>query len=177
MNNEKAFTLIELLVVVLIIGILAAVALPQYNKAVAKSRAVEIVSFAHSLLQATDLYLLEHGFPSGESYVVLYGKNVHSPLDIDLANYVNCFPGYSPNPGCVSISGKWYVSFGCYSDICSGLIDGLAYDPHDPEVPSTTWEIGFEKEPGDSLWNVYCTDGGTEEGTALCAYLNEHPLY
>ena len=74
-NKNAGFTLIELLVVVLIIGILAAVALPQYQQAVDKARFTQVILQVEGLIKAEELYHLA----TGET--VIRGTEV---LDIDV---------------------------------------------------------------------------------------------
>jgi prepilin-type N-terminal cleavage/methylation domain-containing protein len=58
MKNNKGFTLIELLVVVLIIGILAAIAVPKYQIAVEKSIMQEAILNLKAIAQANDRFFL-----------------------------------------------------------------------------------------------------------------------
>ena len=74
----KGFTLIELLVVVLIIGILASVALPQYTKAVEKSRQSEAWTTMKSINDAVKIYQMEKG---SESEIPAFGD-----LSIEFVN-------------------------------------------------------------------------------------------
>lgn len=58
---RKGFTLIELLVVVLIMGILASVAMPQYFKSVEKSRSAEGIEVLKSIADAQERYYMKTG--------------------------------------------------------------------------------------------------------------------
>ena len=81
-SNKQAFTLIELLVVVLIIGILAAVAVPQYQKAVDRAKAAEGVQLISSLQKAMEVWMLAN--PDITDTNDMLGENASYRLGIDL---------------------------------------------------------------------------------------------
>lgn len=60
-RNNKGFTLLELLVVVLIIGILSAIALPQYKLVVEKSRMTEAITILRAIANAQDRFFMVNG--------------------------------------------------------------------------------------------------------------------
>ena len=146
--NKQAFTLIELLVVVLIIGILAGVAVPQYQKAVVKSRAGSMLALAASIAAANEVYYLANGQYAGQI----------RELDINVPNQ------------CISLDSDGYESdtegesFSCgkywYLDNCARCNTmNLSYCPD----KNTSWEEcsrnrefrlswGLKKSPNPGTW-------------------------
>ena len=150
---KQGFTLIELLVVVLIIGVLAAVALPQYQKAVEKSRLSEALTMVSTIQRATDLYILENGEVPGGQLLGSQGNAVNR-LDIGIEDVLDCqsHHQYTHADGCVS-NYFLYDAF-CSSNVCT--IRAYRYKKPDFSDMRSLYRIDSYRDT-EGNWSTVCT--------------------
>ncbi|KYC59371.1 prepilin-type N-terminal cleavage/methylation domain-containing protein [Heyndrickxia coagulans] len=84
LKNQKGFTLIELLAVIVILGIIAAIAIPAIANVIKNSRFNAIKSDAIQVISAAKLYAADNGVKSGDTIqhddLAKYVDDKHSKL-------------------------------------------------------------------------------------------------
>ena len=157
------FTLIELLVVVLIIGILAAIALPQYKKSVEKARMAEAVVIVHKIAEMHQLYYMING-----TYLK---ANEMDKLDITV-------PGEKITTGDVGriLTDYFLYSPNACSNTCSTEDPWLAYawriKNHNADI-YRVYSIQIKKDrPNKIICECRTATSCNSAQKALCAELN-----
>lgn len=143
--SKNGFTLIELLVVVLIIGILASVALPQYTKAVEKTRIMRLLPNLRYLKNEIELYYMANGAYPDDAMtnmdVEITGCRYTGGGNFQCGDYGFDYNGYPPHAhasilACVGTTVcqagyktavTWYMDYDSYAGkkTCTSTISGL----------------------------------------------------
>ncbi len=149
-TQNRGFTLIELLVVVFIIGILSAIALPQYRVAVIKARYMQLVTAVESLRQAEESFFLANG-----AYT-LEAEN----LDISLPGDTSGQRIVARNLSCSLASEDNVILSYIFCTNEDSL--GYYYNPHSKQRKC------FSYEPSSSVLSQVCKSFGGGSGVPSC---------
>ena len=152
----SGFTLIELLVVVLIIGILAAIALPHYERAVEKSRVAEALFNAKIIQEQVDLYLLENGWPY--NHRVKYTNFASVDLQGGYWDYVYS-SYYTKNWG--------YLDINFDSDIFVTI-------ERQTDSAEYYYDLTLFKDSSSETWLRRCVTQKSNMGRYICKYLEAY---
>jgi prepilin-type N-terminal cleavage/methylation domain-containing protein len=139
-SRQNGFTLIELLVVITIIGILAAIALPNYIKAKDKAKEAEVKSACHTIQIALERYATDH---SGKYPKQIYGGDRR---------------GWSPE----ILPSGW--PYGCWAVAVPAMQGGDEDPPQDPLIFFGYMESYPDNafiDPGEGRTSVIFWTGGS----------------
>ncbi len=152
---KRGFTLIELLVVVLIVGILAAVAVPQYQRAVEKSRIAGVWANLAALHKAASVYELQ---TSGTN-VWMTNPPLLSSLDVELPSLTSCSAGSGTRCSTPCPSAGWSD---CHYELAG---EGLSTDGYGDGAGNLSDNRVFMFKDTSGSWNFLAM---SSKGTKYC---------
>lgn len=155
MINKKAFTLLELLVVVLIIGVLAAIALPQYKYAVLKSQYSALKDNTRVLTDAVERYFIVHDVCPKK----------YQDIDIELAGVQNIVEEKTHTDMFFSDGSSCEIWFNAEKIACRKVIFGkqMLY----AQYLNKTYECVSEKSASEDIQNRLCKEE-TKDNNPTC---------
>ncbi|MBO5910683.1 MAG: prepilin-type N-terminal cleavage/methylation domain-containing protein [Elusimicrobiaceae bacterium] len=150
---KQGFTLMELMVTVIIIGILASIAVPQYTKAVNKARLAEAVTNLSSLQKGIDMYCTQFRCNAKET---VFLKTSGTRLDVDLQGSLNC-----DSDSCDSKNFSYTAS--CNTSNCSITITPIStFADYLPTLSATRTKTGLKV-----TWTRSCSGGAANMCSGL----------